>query len=719
MTETVITHCHYCTSICGVQVQTENGRVKAIEPDRLNPYAWRDFCRKGLTAGELVEHPRRLRTPMKRVGDRYVPATYEEALDDIATRMNRIIEAHGPDAMATYHGNPLGFNFGGTVFFSGLQQAIGTGNRFYVASVDQNTLYVVAEAMYGTPMVSLVADVDECDFFLLIGMDPAQSKFGWVDVTPDGWNRVLAAQQRGAEIVVVDPRRSTSAEAADTHLVVRPGQDWALLMALLNVIFDEKLERNASAVALNGVDVVRGLALESDLGDLSARCGISVDAIRGVARRFARAKTAACFTHTGTAHTATGTLTEWLGHVLNAVTDRLDVPGGKRFEPGYFPISKLKGLLSAAPHRTRLLDQPAIAGSHSLTELADEIMTPGPGQIRGMLIAAGNPVISGPDSAALDQALGQLDLLVSVDVMQRTSHRHAHWLIPGTHWLERQGLHVLLGGLTDRPYAQYANQAVPPPPGVKPEWEFFADLALALDRPLFGKKVVNKVLKASRALAKWTGKPELAMNPGWIERLMVATGKRIKFRDILSHPHGWIYGEKSYGELQNVICTPSKAVECAPPRFVAAFRQQLKTPAPVGDREYPMLLLNRRSRESMNSWLNELPGLYVQERRNAIEMHPLDAAELGLDDGLIARVSSPSGQIELPVKLVEGGARGIVTIPHGWGSDVLDPTGQHPPIKSGVNRNVLTSRFEFDPLSQIPVLNGAPVRVEPVEEPLP
>ncbi len=716
MPQTVLTHCHYCTCLCGVRVQTEHGQVQSIEPDRSNPYTWRDFCRKGMTAGEVIQHPRRLLTPMKRVGDRYVPATYEEAVEDISRRMTRIIDEHGPDAMGTYHGNPLGFNFGGTIFFSGLQEAIGTGNRFYVASVDQNSLYVVAEAMYGSPVVSLLADIDESDCFLLIGMDPAQSKFGWVDVTPDGWSRVLAAQQRGADIIVVDPRCSTSAKAANKHLAVRPGQDWALLMGLLYVIFDEKLERASTAVALSGVNVVRSLALESDLGDLAARCNISVADIREVARRFARAPRAVCLTHTGTAHTATGTLTEWLGHVLNAVTDRLDTPGGKRFEPGYFPITKFKTRAAGTRHRTRLRDQPTIAGFHALAELPDEIMTPGPGQIRGMMMVAGNPVISGPDGAVLDEALSRLDLLVSVDLMQRTSHRHAHWLIPGSHWLERQGLHVLLGCLTDKPYVQYAQRAVHPPAGVKEEWEFFVDLALALDRPLFGKKGINTLARASRALARWTGKPALAMNPAWIERMLVASGKRLKFRDILSHPHGWIYGEKTYGELQKILSTPSKTVECAPARFVAAYRQLVKTPASGGSREYPLLLVNRRSRESMNSWLNEVPGLHVQQRRNAVEMHPLDAADLRLDDGLMARVSSDNGQVDLPVRVVEGGSRGVVTIAHGWGSEVFDPTGQQPPISYGVNRNLLTTRFDLDPLSQIPAFNGTPVRVEPLGE---
>lgn len=717
MPTTVTTHCHYCMCLCGVQVHVEGDEVLDIEPDRENPYTWQDFCRKGKTADQVRKHPQRLLSPMKRVGDRYVPATYEEALEDISTRMKRIIDQHGPDAIGTYHGNPLGFNFGASIFFGGLLDAIGTGNRFWVGSVDQNNTHVVSEEMYGSEMLSMPADIDDSDCFLLMGMDPAQSKFGWVDLVPSGWNRVLAAQQRGADLIVVDPRRSTSAEAARTHLAIQPGQDWALLLGLLHVIFSEGLARPATAVALSGVDTVRELALQADLNDLAARCGLAVDAIRDVARRFAGAERAVCVTHTGVAHTASGTVAEWLGHVLNAVTNRLDTPGGKRYEQGYVDlISVFSKFAPPTKHRSRLRDQPTIAGFHGLSELPDEIMTPGPGQIRGMLIAAGNPVISGPDGAVLDQALSQLDLLVAVDLVQRDSHRHAHWLIPGTHWLERQGLHALIGGLADMPYAQYANQAVPPPPGVRHDWEFFIDLALALDRPLFGKKGINSVVRASRALAKLSGKPGLAMNPEWVERALVASGKRVKYRDILAHPHGWIFGDKTYGNLQKVLRTPDKTVHCAPPRFVAACRQLLKSPHASQNREFPLLMVNRRTRESMNSWLNETPGLFVQQRRNAVEMHPADAAALKLDEGLLARVSSANGQIELPVHLVEGGTRGVVAVAHGWGSQVYDPSGQQKTAPLGANRNELTSRHDIDPLSQLPIFNGTPVRIEPIEE---
>ena len=713
MASTVHSFCHYCMCLCGTRITVENNKVLSIEPDRENPFTWRDFCRKGKTAAEVIDHPRRLLAPMKRVGDRYVESTYEEAEADIAARLNHIIEQHGADAVGSYSGNPLGFSFSGSIFWNGLLDAIGTGNRYWVGSIDQNNTHVVMEQMYGTEMLALIPDVDPCECFLLIGMDPAQSKFVWVESVPDGWNRVLAAQRQGADLIVVDPRRSTTAAAANTHVAIMPGTDWAFLLGVLQVIFTEKLERPNTLVPLSGVAEFRQLALSISLDDMSDRCGVPAEMIRDVARRFGKAGNAMCITHTGVSHTPTGTLTEWLSSLLNAVTDRLDRPGGKRVERGYMDLAEVWSKFAPPGiHRTRLRDQPTIAGFHSLAELADEITTPGQNQIRAMLITAGNPVVSGPDGAALDKAFAQLELLVSIDFVQRESHRHAHWLIPGTHFLEREGLHALMAGLTELPFAQYARQAVKPPPGIKEEWQFFTDLALAMDRNLFGKPGVNKFIRASRGIAKLTGKPGHAMNPRWVERLLVMSGKRLKYDDILKYEHGWLYGEKEYGHFTKSLRTPDKTVHCAPPKFMWALRKQLESRRTRTSAAYPLLLVNRRIRESMNSWLNETPGLFEQHRGNAMEIHPEDAAALGLENGEWARVSSVSGSVELPVNIVDGGRTGVVAIPHGWGSRVFDPRSGAAPEASGVNRNLLIDRTDVDPFSQTPSLNATPVRVE-------
>lgn len=709
----VYSHCHYCMGMCGTRIMVEDNKVLSIEPDRENPFRWRDFCRKGQTAAEFVDHPRRITTPMRRVGERYVPATYEEAIADIATRLNRIIEKHGAEAVGSYSGNPLAASFAGSMFWNGLLDAIGTGNRFWVGSVDQNNTHVVQEAMYGSELIALMPDIDHCKCFLLVGMDPVQSTFGWLETIPDGWNRVLEAQRKGADIIVVDPRRSRTAERADTHISILPGQDWAFLLGLLRVIFEEQMDRPSVAVELSGVDEIRTLALGASLEDLAGRCGVPADSIRDVARRFASAPSAMCLIHTGVSHTPTGTLAEWLGQVLNAITNRLDQAGGRRFERGFMDVAEVFSRFAPRTrHRTRLRDQPTIAGFHSLVELPEEITVPGQGQIRAMLIASGNPVVSGPDGAALDEALSQLELLVAVDLVQRESHRHAHWLIPGTHFLEREGLNVLLACLNEEPFAQYAQRAVAPPPGVKEEWEFFVDLALAMERPLFGRRGLNTLVRASRRVASLAGRPGWALNPRWLERALVAGGKRLKYDDILEYPHGWRYDTKRYGDLTGALRTADKTVHCAPPRFLFALGQQLADRRSRTSPAFPMLLVNRRTRESMNSFLNETAGLFAQDRSNTVELNPEDAAAIGLEDGQWARVSSSINAIELPVTLVEGGRRGVVVIAHGWGSRIFDPLNGAEPLAFGANRNLLVDRTHIDPLSQIASMNATPVRVE-------
>jgi formate dehydrogenase len=717
MEDSVYTYCRTCASSCGLEVVVDRAanRVVDIKPDRANPFSWQDFCRKGGRAHEVVEHPRRLMTPMRRVGDRYEPATYEEAFADIAARLNAIVDRHGPDAIGAYAGNPMIHSFAATTFWTGLLDAIGTGNRYFTGSVDQNNVHVVSEALYGDEMLFLVPDIDACDCFLLVGTDPSQSRFTWVEISPGGWNRVLERQRQGADLIVVDPRRSETAERADTHVAVVPGEDWAFLLGVLKVILDEGLERPSTAVPLNGVAALRELARSTDLQTLAARCGVDAAVIADVAHRFARARTAMCITRTGVAQNEHGTLGEWLAHVLNLMTDRVDRPGGRRYERGYISVGLFRKMTTPrAEHHTRLRRNPQIFGHHAIAEVPDEILTPGDGQIRAMLVAFGNPVISGPDGAALDRAFAQLELLVSFDFVQRESHRHAHWLIPGTHWLEREELHPMAGSLTDAPFVQYAQRAIAPPEGMLEEWEVFAELALAMDRNLFGAPGVNRLLRVSRRLARVTGRPGLALSPEWLQRLFVLSGRRLKWSDIRRREHGWIYGEKRYGDLAGVLATPDRRVNLAPPQFVAACHEALAT-APATTGEFPLLLSNKRSREAMNSWLNEMPGLFRADRGVAVDMHPDDAECAGVASGDLVRLVSPVGSIEVRARITDAMRPGVLCIPHGWGSRIFDPAGGAEPVVHGVNRNLLVDNRRLDRLSQTPALNSVAVRLERVE----
>ena len=273
-----------------------------------------------------------------------------------------------------------------------------------------------------------------------------------------------------------------------------------------------------------------------------------------------------------------------------------------------------------------------VAGAHALGELPDEITTPGRGQIRAMVINCGNPVVSGPDGAKLDAALAQLDLLVAIDFVQRESHRHAHWLLPAVHWLERDDLTRVHQQHARRAVRAVRAKAVEPPPGARQEWRIFVDLAIAMRKPLFGAKGLNGFIKATR---RWRGsRAGPASSSGrtgstgwWWPPARKVNGRRIKWRDVMAHPHGWVLGPREFGHFRDALRTDDKKVHAAPPEFVARARELLAEPRPQAPAGYPFQLANRRNRHSMNSWLNELPGLHPSGKRNEVVIHPDDAAD--------------------------------------------------------------------------------------------
>lgn len=722
--KTVHTFCRYCLASCGVEVTVEDDRVAKISPDKLNPHSWHDFCAKGRTAAQLVEHPRRILAPMRRVNDqgggRYVEATWAEAIADIAARMTAAIDADGPDAVGAYYGNPAGFSGSNVMFLNAWLDAVGTGNRYAVGSVDQNAMHVVAEAMYGSMLMAPVSDVDNCDYFLLVGTNPAVSAWNWLETVPGGWRRALDRQKGGATLVVVDPVRTESAEKADLHLAVRPGQDWALLLALVKIVLDEGLEHRGDCTDLAaGMGELRGLVAAADLDDLAARCGVDRATLDAVARGFATARGAMVVTRTGVSLHAAGTVAEWLGHVLNVITGRMDRPGGRRFEPGYVDVLRLATLAKGKPHLSRVAGRPMVSGAHALAELPDEITTPGRGQIRALLIDCGNPVVSGPDGAKLDRALASLDLLVVIDFVQRESHRHAHWLLPAVHWLERDDLLAFTSSMHDEPFIQFGRRAVEPPGQAREEWRIFTDLALAMNRPLFGAPGFNAFVRASRRAAAVLGRPKLAFGPHWIDRVVVATarkvnGRRLRWRDVASHPHGMVLGPREFGHFRAALRTPDHRVHVAPAEFVSRAKELLSRPAPCAPAGYPFQLGNRRHRHSMNSWLNELPGLHPAGKGSEVVLHPDDAVALGVADGDRVRVFSPVGAIELAAAVSDRPRRGLVIVDHGWGSRVFDPRGGGAPEGFGVNRNLLVDGRSLDPLSQTSTLSETYVGVEKV-----
>lgn len=718
--KTCHTVCGICEQGCGLTVTTDNNRVLKVEPDKDNPYSWRDYCIKGAKSHLSLRHPDRITTPMKRVGDRYVAASYDEAIADIATRFNRLIDEHGPNAIGSYTGNPNGFNFGSALFHTMLLDAIGTESRFWVGSVDQNALHVVSDAMYGNAWVSLQADIDHCDYFLLIGTNPQISTMCWIGYSPDGWKRVLARKAAGAELVVVDPRRTECAAKASRHIAPLPESDWALVLAMIKLILENGWRNPQHADLLEGLDTVRAIAATADLNQLSACCDVPLSEIETLARDFARAPSAMAIARTGVSQGRNGVLALWLVQVLNYITGRVEAEGGLYYVSGVLDLLDVGDTLF--PHSdavSRVRGNKNVAGAHSLAELPDEITTPGPGQIRALIINSGNPVVSGPDGNKLDAALAQLDCLVVIDQFQRESHRHADWLIPGDHFLERTEINPLIQALSPSPRAQLSRAAVSPPTGMRYEWEFLRDLTLAMNKPLIpGKRWLNPLIAASKRLAAWSGKPQLTLNPMLMARMLIRDNPQLRWRDIVEAPHG--IGDPAqrpeFGRLFGKLREQNRRVDLAPATFVDVLQQRL-TESTARDPSQPFQLISRRRMKMMNSWSIEtsMDGMHSREMTGStVEINRQQGETLHLFDGQKVTLRSASGSIEAQLKLSDEVRSGVAVMEHGWGYRTFNPGRGSSRHLGGVNRNLLVSNADVDPLSRVPRLNGTPVSIEPV-----
>ena len=688
---TVFSHCLICEQLCGLEARVEGGQIVSIRPDKQNPYTWRDFCVKGQQAHEVAASPWRVRSPMKRVDGKFVATSHEEAVDDIAKRLQAIIACHGKDAVAGYLGNPMGFSAGAASWHFGFLEALGTGQVYGVQSIDSNAKHVACDAMFNLETLALLPDIDACDYAILIGTNPAVSKFNWGGKVPNGWRRLKDRVRAGGQLVVLDPRRSESAAHATLHLAPLPETDWAFLLGMIKVLFDDGLVRLPAEVTVTGLEGLRAVCAGTTLAGLAAICDLPVDDIVSVARGFAAAPRGFAFAGTGPALGRHGVLTHWLTLALNVLTDRIDREGG-RFAPNWpFNLTLAKGA-SGPKRRSRVRGLETVVGQHSLAELADEILTPGEGQVHALILGGGNPVATGGGGDRLATALRGLDLLVSVDLFQRESHRDAHWLIPAVHFLEREEVHVALHSYNDRPFIQATRQVLPPPEGVRPEWKFYRDLAAAMGLAPFGGRISH---------------------PDEMATGMIAASGTITLDDVRAAEHGLTYGERSMGHLFDFLRKQERPIDVCPARLagelVAALAGDVAiAPPPAGQ----FRIISRRRNGMMNASLAETSGsIGEDETADGVEINTQDAAAAGFGAGDWLDIRSGTAAIRARALVSDAIRPGTVVLAHGWGSSLLDPATGKDVFKRGQERNKLVSDADLDPLSAVPRLNGTLVSI--------
>ncbi|MEV0469047.1 molybdopterin oxidoreductase family protein [Streptomyces prunicolor] len=746
MSRTALRICPLCEATCGLTLTIEGTRVTGARGDRDDVFSRGFICPKGASFGAIDGDPDRLRGPLVRRDGELREATWTEAFDAVAAGLRPVVERYGPHAVGVVLGNPNVHTMAGALYPQVLLGALGTRSVFTASTVDQMPKHVSCGLLYGDANAIPVPDLDHTDHLLLIGANPLESN-GSLCTAPDFPGKLKALKARGGTLTVIDPRRTRTAKLADRHIAVRPGTDALLLAAMAYVLFDEHLvELGELASRVEGVDELRSAVRDFTPEAVAGSCDVDADEIRALARELAAAPTAAVYGRIGSCTVPHGTLASWLVDVLNILTGNLDRPGGALFPQAATdrtprPAGPGRGFALGRWH-SRVSQYPEAKGELPLSALAEEIDTAtAEGEpIRALIVSAANPVLSAPDGARLDKALGSLDFMVSVDPYLNETARHADVVLPPPPPSQSPHHDFAFNTLAVRNQVRYTRPAIPLEPGRMAETEIFARLILAATGMHGADPAAVDTMVIDQTLGKAVKDPnspvhgrdphevaaQLTGDTGPERRLdmMLRLGPYgdgfgvrpdgLTLRQLLAHPHGIDLGPLA-SRLPQPLKTRSGKVELLPQPIVDDLPRLRQA---MSDRADGLVLVGRRHLRSNNSWMHNVPALTGGTNRCTLHIHPDDAERLGVVDGAPVRVKGAGGEVTAPAEITDALRRGVVSLPHGWGHDRPGTRLSHAAADPGVNVNQLLDGSQLDPLSGNAVLNGVPVEVAALTTPL-
>ena len=747
-TRTAYRTCPLCEATCGLEITLRTAddgteEVRRIRGDMDDVFSKGFICPKGSTLTALHTDPDRLRSPLVKRDGVHVEVSWEEAWAEIDDRFTAAVERHGRSSVAAYVGNPNAHNLSPMMFSRSLLSALGSRTLFSASTVDQMPRHVAAGHVFGSPVAIPVPDLDRTDHLVILGANPYASN-GSVCTAPDFPGRIEAIQERGGKVVVVDPRRSRTAEQADQWVSIRPGGDALLLAAIANVLLTDGLADVGDHVreVVDGVDALGGALAAFTPEAVTAACGVDVETIRTMAHELAAAPSAAVYGRIGTTTTEFGSTASWLIDVVNTLSGNLDRPGGSMFATPVAGGATTRGTKGSGKGfrvgrgHSRVSSYPEVMGEYPAAAMAEEILTPGEGRIRTLVTLAGNPVLSTPNSEQLDRALDDLEFMVSIDIYLNETTRHADVILPPPSQLQRPHYDLLLLQFGVRNVANFSEPVLPLDEGQPDEWEIIAKLALiaqglgadadpALVDDQSVEAMVRSAVRDENSNVAGRDPEELLAElsssgrrgPERMLDFMLRTGPfgdgfgadpdGTSLDDLLENPHGRDFGAL-VPRLPEILRTPSGRVEIAPQVFLDDLDRLRAT---LGDDVDGFVLVGRRHLRSNNSWMHNVRVLVKGRERCTLQVHPDDAADLGLTNGGAATVTSRVGSVTAPVEVTDSIRPGVVSLPHGWGHDLpgasLTVAAEH----AGVNSNVLSDDRAMDPLSGTSVLNGIPVEL--------
>ncbi len=722
--------CPLCECMCGLEMHLDGEqRVKLIRPYRDDVFSKGYICPKGTTLGHIHDDPDRLRAPLIREGDGFREATWDEAFARCRELITDVVERHGLAAMTAFVGNPVGHSFSlgryGALLFKKMPYIFSAG------TIDQWPKNVTTALMYGNQWKIPTADITRTDYLVIMGGNPAASG-GSLLACPDVLGEIGRIRQRGGKVVVIDPRRTGTADHADEWVPIVPGTDAAFLLAICNVLATEGLvDLGGLAGKVNGVAAVCELARTFSPESVAEWCRVPAGTIRTIARELATRDRAVLYGRIGLCNQEFGTLASWLVDVVNILTGNFDTEGGMMFgKPVSAPLAwavnaDVTGWATFGRWRSRVRGAPEVLGQIPCSCLAEEISEPGDGQIRGLITVAGNPVISVPESDRLEEALPQLECMIAVENYLNETSRFAHVILPGVSPLESPHLDELMWGWAMRSAIKWSDALYALEPGRPEEWEILARLGhyldggtdegfdlQRLDDGWFAVLCRMNGLDPATTMAHYDhGGPERMIDLGirmgpWGDRYGANPGG-ITLAEVKAAPEGLDFGPM-VPRVDELVKTPTGRIELAPEYIVGDLARLSRR---MGDARSGLVLVSRRHMRSKNTWLHNIRVLVSGKDRCTLLIHPDDAAAAHLVDGGYARVTSAVGTLEVPVEISDEMMPGVVSLPHGWGHDRpgtrLSVAREHP----GVNNNLLAPGSFVDVLSGNAAVNGIPVEV--------
>lgn len=744
-TRTAFRTCPLCEAGCGLEITVTDGVVTRIRGDRDDVFSKGFICPKGSTLKQLHDDPDRLRKPLVKRDGVHVEVEWDEAWHIIEERLPAILRDHGRESVGVYLGNPSAHSLSAMLYNRAMLTALGTKRRFSASTVDQMPRQVAAGYVFGTPVTVPVPDLDHTDFLVVMGANPYASN-GSLCTAPDFPGRIEAMQARGGRLVVIDPRRSRTAEQADRWLAIRPGTDALLLAAMVTAMAQDGLVAPGEHVAahLSGLDEVLAALAPFTPESVAAASGVAADDIRRLARDLCAAPSASVYGRIGTTTTEFGTITSWLIDVVNICSGNLDRRGGAMFPKPVAGGAGTRGKpgtgrgFTVGRGVTRVHQYPEVMGEYPAAAMAEEISEAGDDRIRALITVAGNPVLSTPNSEQLAASLAELEFMVSVDIYLNETTKHADVILPSPSQLQRGHYDVLLLQFAVRNVANYSDPVLPLDEGQPDEWEILAKLGLiAAGMGAMADPAVADDLSIRGMVQHSVADPGSPIHGRDADEIMAALGSEAgppRMLDFMlqTGPYGAAFGANPGGaslallrdqvhgvdfgalepRLPEALRTPSGTVELAHPVLMADL-QRLRAAMPRME-AHELVLVGRRHLRSNNSWMHNIEVLVKGKPRCTLHVHPDDAHRLGLQDGGVARVTSRVGSVDAAVEVTDAVRPGVVSLPHGWGHDQQGTRMRVAAERAGVNSNVLADHAAMDPLSGTSVLNGIPVEVAPV-----